>query len=251
MPIWTGSRAVVRRCSMTIAAGLVLACLTVLAGATPAAAPDSGRDPLSANLDLLSSAQPSVAFPTVTDVATDVVSASQARTTKVDAAATTSAACDGCVGTPETLQAVYLRHADTVKADNSAIAWSQQCTGCSANAVSIQIIVAPAASTLVANNRALAMNLQCEGCNTTAAAYQIVLADSDQTLSTSARDELRSLMSSLRRELGDERQLAQQDNAATQEKRLASSGLSRIERIVTVDLGTRVVAKRAAVDLGR
>ncbi len=72
---------------------------------------------------------------------------------KSDAAATTSADCDGCAGESTALQIVYASRAGLARLDNSAVAWTQTCQGCTGTALSVQVVVLSGRSEVRPNNR--------------------------------------------------------------------------------------------------
>lgn len=145
--------------------------VVVLTTASSAATSWWGRR--SAQLDLVTSAQPTAARPTVDDADSRVVWVPPGEE-KTDAVATSSAECAGCRGDARTVQVVDARASAALRADNVAAAWSR-CTDCGATAVSVQLVVAARSTEVTANNRALAVNAACTRCGTAAAAYQLVV----------------------------------------------------------------------------
>ena len=170
---------------------VVIAAVLLVAGvdySAPGAHPDA--DPH--NLDLLASAQPTTDQPVVSDAAFDDLKTRDADV-KADAAATTSADCDGCVGESTALQIVYASRASSARLDNSAIAWTQACDGCTGAALSVQVVVLPGWSAARPNNRAMAVTAACTGCRTASAAFQVVVvADRARRLSRESLAALRS-----------------------------------------------------------
>jgi hypothetical protein len=103
---------------------------------------------------------------------------------KADAAATTSAGCDSCVGESTALQVIYATRAGQARLDNSAIAWTQDCKECTGTALSVQVVVLPDRSKAVPNNRALAVTAACTSCQVASLAFQVVVvADPGRRLS--------------------------------------------------------------------
>lgn len=170
-------------------APIVLTALLLVAtagGSSPAAHPD--LEPYS--LDLLASAHPTSAEPTVSDAAFDRVQA-RGREIETDTAAVTSATCDGCAGEGTALHVVYVPRARQARLDNVANAWTQDCQGCTGTALSVQVVVLRGRPALVANNRALSLTAACTSCRTSALAFQVVLvADRARPLSAEAVAEL-------------------------------------------------------------
>jgi hypothetical protein len=161
---------------------VVIAAVLLVAGveyASPGASPDSDAR----NLDLLASAQPTTAQTVVSDAAFDDVK-TRAWDVKADAAATTSANCDGCVGESNAFQIVYAPRANQALLDNSAVAWTQACQGCAGAALSVQVVVLSGWSEALPNNRAMAVTAACTGCRAASAAFQVVVvADRARRLS--------------------------------------------------------------------
>lgn len=151
-----------------LAGAIVL--VAVVGGSSPAARPD----PWPRTLDLVASAHPSAARPTVSDTA---YAAIRVRGPAVDAdtAALTSTTCADCVGESTALHVVYAPRARRASMDNVATAWSQECRGCTSTALSVQVVVLVGRPTAVPNNRALSLTAACDGCRTAALAYQVVL----------------------------------------------------------------------------
>lgn len=171
--------------SVVIAAALLVAGLQY-------ASPGADNDPEARDLDLLTSAQPTTAQPAVDDVALGDV-ATRARDVKADAAATTSADCDGCYGISAALQVVYATRARQARLDNSAVAWTQACDGCTAAALSAQVVVLPSWSQALPNNRAMAVTAACTGCRAASVAFQVVVvADRGRRLSRASLADMRS-----------------------------------------------------------
>jgi hypothetical protein len=156
-----------------VAAAAVL--VATIGGSSPAAHPD-GR---TGAVDLLSSAHPSGAVPTVVDRAYEGRSWLRGTDVSADAAAITSATCDGCAGESTTLQVVYAGRARRARLDNVATAWAQGCVRCTGTALSVQVVVLRGGPTTVPNNRALSVTAACEGCRTSALAFQVVLVADD------------------------------------------------------------------------
>ena len=97
---------------------VVIAAVLLVAGAG-SSSPGAYPDPDPRNLDLLASAQPTTAQMVVSDAAFDELKTHD-WDVKADAAATTSASCDDCVGESTALQVVYAPHANQARLDNSA-----------------------------------------------------------------------------------------------------------------------------------
>lgn len=152
----------------------VLAGAVVLVAAFGGSSPAAHPDPWPRALDLLASAHPSSATPTVSDTA---YAAIRVRGPAVDAdtAALTSTTCADCVGESTALHVVYVPRARRADLDNVATAWAQECRGCTSTALSVQVVVLGGRSTAVPNNRALSVTAACDGCRTAALAYQVVL----------------------------------------------------------------------------
>ncbi|MFC7492587.1 MULTISPECIES: hypothetical protein [unclassified Nocardioides] len=157
-------------------AATAAALAAVLVGTTAStSAPAAHPDPLTRDLDLVASANPSAAQPVVTDQAfADVVS--YFRTVKSDVTATGSAACDGCDAASTAVQVLYVSHARQAGLDNTATAWTQACANCTATALSVQVVVLRGVSAVVPNNRALAVTAACGSCRATGVAYQVVVS---------------------------------------------------------------------------
>lgn len=151
---------------------LVGAVLLVAAvgGSSPAAHPD----PWPRTLDLVASAHPTSAMPTVSDTAYAAIRV-RGPAVEADTAAITSTTCDDCVGESTALHVVHVPRARRAGLDNVATAWAQECKGCTSTALSVQVVVLGGSPTAVPNNRALALNAACDGCRTAALAYQVVL----------------------------------------------------------------------------
>ena len=156
------------------AAPCVVVAAVLLVAGVEHSAPGAYPDPDPRNLDLLASAQPTTDQPVVSDAAYDELRTRDGDV-KADAAATTSAGCDGCVGESTALQIVYASRARHARLDNSAIAWTQACQGCTGAALSVQVVVLPGWSVLRPNNRAMAVTAACTGCRTASAAFQVVV----------------------------------------------------------------------------
>ena len=155
----------------------------LLVASLESASPGAHPDPDPRNLDLLASAQPTTAQPVVSDAAFDELK-TRDWDVKSDAAATTSADCDGCIGESTALQIVYASRAGLARLDNSAVAWTQSCQGCTGSALSVQVVVLSGRSEVRANNRSMAVTAGCTGCRTAAAAFQVVVvADRTRRLS--------------------------------------------------------------------
>lgn len=157
-------------------------------GSSPAAHPD----PETHTLDLLASAHPTSAEPTVSDAAYDL-SAVRGADIKADTAALTSATCDGCVGESTALHVVYAKRTNSARLDNVANAWAQGCRGCTSTALSVQVVVLRGRPVAVPNNRALSLTAACDSCRTSALAFQVVfMADRARPLSAEAVAELQA-----------------------------------------------------------
>ena len=118
----------------------VVVVAVLLVASLESASPGAHPDPDPRNLDLLASAQPTTAQPVVSDAAFDELK-TRDWDVKADAAATTSADCDGCIGESTALQIVYASRAGLARLDNSAVAWTQTCQGCTGAALSVQVVV--------------------------------------------------------------------------------------------------------------
>ena len=174
------------------AAPCVVIAAALLVTGVEFSSPGAYPDPDPHNLDLLASAQPTTDQPTVTDAAFDELT-TRDWDVKADAAATTSADCDGCVGESTALQIVYAPRANDARFDNSAIAWTQACQGCTGSALSVQVVVLSGGSEARPNNRAMAVTAACTGCRTASAAFQIVVvADRARRLSRDSLAELKT-----------------------------------------------------------
>ena len=170
---------------------VVIAAVLLVAG-VDYSAPGAHPDPDPHNLDLLASAQPTTDQPVVSDAAFDDLKTRDGDV-KADAAATTSADCDGCVGESTALQIVYASRASNARLDNSAIAWTQACQGCTGAALSVQVVVLPGWTAARPNNRAMAVTAACTDCRTASAAFQVVVvADRARRLSRESLAALRS-----------------------------------------------------------
>jgi len=170
----------------------VVVAAVLLVASVESSSPGAHPDPEERNLDLLASAQPTAAQTVVSDAAFDEVK-TRDRDVKADAAATTSANCDGCIGESTALQVVYASRASLARLDNSAVAWTQACQGCTGAALSVQVVVLPGWSAAQPNNRAMAVSAACTGCRTTAAAFQVVVvADRARRLSNESLAGLKS-----------------------------------------------------------
>ena len=164
----------------------------LLVASLESASPGAHPDPDPRNLDLLASAQPTTAQMVVSDAAFDELK-TRDWDVKADAAATTSAACDGCVGESTALQIVYASRAGLARLDNSAVAWTQTCQGCTGSALSVQVVVLSSRSEVRANNRSMAVTAGCTGCRTASAAFQVVVvADRARRLSRASLAGLRT-----------------------------------------------------------
>ncbi|MDR7253268.1 hypothetical protein J2X46_002253 [Nocardioides sp. BE266] len=157
-----------------VATALVL--VATVGGSSPAAHVGGAKP---SAVDLLSSAHPTGPLPTVVDRAYDVDAWVRSFDLSADAAAITSATCDGCVGESTTLQVVYASRARRARLDNVANAWAQECEGCTGTALSVQVVVLRGRPTTMPNNRALSVSAACTGCRTSAAAFQVVLVSDD------------------------------------------------------------------------
>ena len=170
----------------------VVVVAVLLVASLQSASPGAHPDPDPTNLDLLASAQPTTVQPAVADAAYDELK-TRDWDVKADAAATTSAECDGCVGESTALQIVYASRAGVARLDNSAVAWTQSCQGCSGSALSVQVVVLSGRSEVHANNRSMAVTAGCNGCRTASAAFQVVVvADRARRLSRESLTGLRT-----------------------------------------------------------
>lgn len=229
---------------------LTLVTTTVVAASATTAA--GHRTPRRADVDLISSAQPTPESPADVDEASDF-SRVQARLAKADASATSSALCDGCTGDATTLQVLYLKHTREGTFDNVATAWSS-CTECGATALSVQVVVLPKAHTVNARNRALATNDTCEGCATAAAAYQLVVVGADEkVLSRESRRQLQELVDQLAAELhatvaapGAQ----QRRGAAPDLEAQAQTGIAELESLLRAELGAVTIERDVQLKTG-
>ncbi len=259
---------------------VVIAAVLLVAG-LEYASPGAYRDPGPRGLDLLASAQPTAAEMFVSDAAYDELR-SRTRVIKADAAATTSAGCDGCVGESATLQIVYASRATHARLDNSAVAWTQACQGCSGAALSVQVVVLSGRSEARPNNRAMSATAACTGCRAASAAFQIiVVAPRAGRLSRESLAELKTWFeaqaAALRASVvlpgptpspGPEPTAAPPSEptdatsaptgptdplgrpyAGRRAKRIATEALAELEGLVTAGLDAEAI--RADVDLGR
>jgi len=156
-----------------VAAAAVL--VATVGASSPAAHPD-GR---SSRVDLLSSAHPSGAMPSVADRAYEGRHWMRGTDVSADTAAITSLTCDDCVGESTTLHVVYAERARVARLDNVATAWAQECLRCSGSALSVQVVVLRGRPTALPNNRALSATAACHTCLTSALAFQVVLVADD------------------------------------------------------------------------
>jgi hypothetical protein len=223
-----------------------VAVMAALVFVQPAAQAEGGH----ARAQLVASAQPSPATPTVTESLTswDKVGKGGKTTTS----ATASAVCDGCTADASALHVVRTLGGGGATADNVATAWATTCTGCSATAVSIQVVLAVGSGPVVANNRSLAVNAACTGCSTAATAVQFVLVGSKRSELTDAAE---ALLGQLTRELRQE--LAQSTPAQGKAARAGSAplrtegDLRSIEgRLLQRDVGATSVTVRVARHIG-
>lgn len=177
--------------SRAAVAPLVVSALLLVAtagGSSPAAHPD----PEPRALDLLASAHPTSAEPTVSDVAFDHVRA-RGRAVQADTAALTSTTCEGCAGESSALHVVYVPRGREARLDNVANAWVQECQWCTSAALSVQVVVLRGRPVAVPNNRAVSLTAACFSCRTSALAFQVVLvADHATALSDEAVAELQA-----------------------------------------------------------
>lgn len=157
-----------------VASALVL--VATVGGSSPAAHVGGGRP---SAVDLLSSAHPTGAMPDVVDRAYDADAWVRGFDLSADAAAITSATCDGCAGESTTLQVAYANRARRARLDNVANAWAQECEGCTGTALSVQVVVLRGRPTAMPNNRALSVAAACTACRTSAVAFQVVLISDD------------------------------------------------------------------------
>lgn len=165
-----------RRTVLLPAVATALVLVATSGGSSPAAHPDGGR---SSAVDLLASAHPSGAVPTVVEQAYDGRGWVRGFDVAADTAALTSATCDGCAGESTTLHVIYASRARRARLDNVANAWAQECTGCTGTALSVQVVVLRGRPTAVPNNRALSVTAACDTCRTSALAFQVVLVADD------------------------------------------------------------------------
>ena len=249
------------------APGVVIAAVLLVAG-LEYAAPGAYPDPDPRNFDLLASAQPTTAQMVARDAAFD-----EFRTRdwdiKADAAATTSASCDGCVGESTALQIVYASRANQARLDNSAIAWTQDCQGCTGAALSVQVVVLPSPTEARPNNRAMAVTAACTGCRTASAAFQVVVITTrGRRLSPESLEGLRSWVGEQAAALRASVALPSPEPspspdptasppadprgrpyAGRQAKRVSTEALAELESLVTAGLDAEAII--ADVDLGR
>jgi hypothetical protein len=228
------------------AASVVLA--TVLVGTLAStAAPATHRAPLTGDLDLVASANPSAAEPVVADDAyADVVS--YRRTVDSDVTATGSATCDGCAATSTALQVLYVGHGREARLDNTAVAWTQACAGCTAAALSVQVVVLRGLPAIVPSNRALAVTAACASCGATGVAFQVVVSSwSARRLSADALSSVRAWVDGQAAALRTPAPPPSGPAPARRARRTADAALGVLEQLVTTDLGATPVS--ADVDL--
>jgi hypothetical protein len=230
--------------------------------------PGADRVPFPRNLDLLASAQPSTAELVDSDAAFEAPTTSDGAI-KADAAATTSASCDRCVGETTALQIVFAPNADQARLDNSAIAWTQDCQWCTATALAVQVVVLPGQSDAWPSNRAMAVTAACTGCRTASAAFQVVVvADPASSFSRESLIDLKSWFDEQAAALRATVALPSPEPspapdptasptteppprrpyAGRQAKRVSTEALAELEGIVTAGLDGKAI--RADVDLG-
>lgn len=157
-----------------VVASVVVSAVLLVVGAT-GSSPAARPVPDTRNPDLLASAHPTSARPTVSDDAFDVTRL-RGFDASADTAALTSTTCDACDGQSTALHVVYAPRSQRVGLDNVATAWAQECTGCVSTALSVQVAVVRSGLAVSPNNRALAVNVACQGCHTAALAFQVVMA---------------------------------------------------------------------------
>jgi hypothetical protein len=221
-----------------IVLGLALVLAVAAAAQSTPGFHDSGR------LDLVSSAEPTDAAPSVTDRAFDVAFSSRNQV-KANAVSTTSVLCDGCHGDARGIQIVFLDRPRRAEVDNVATAWSS-CTGCDGSAVSVQIVFMRHGGDLIANNRSLAVNAACDTCATRAAAYQIVLVlPGRQAVPGAFRQQVKQWAArqaaTLRRVHGDV--------PAKESDQLRQPALRQLSGMVTSRVGGRVVHRSVDVQV--
>jgi hypothetical protein len=213
-------------------------------GATSA---EPGQQPVGGkNMDAASSAQPTTAMPKVTDRSYRIRYSEQP-SIKGDAVATAAATCDGCSGSANTVQVLYLTGTKLARVDNVATAWSK-CDSCRSKAVSLQLVLLSGDGTVVANNRSLADNFDCTGCKTVAAAYQIVFQHVAAAPSESLRQQLDDWAGRQAATLhAGTGKVGKADRLRA--SRVASNGLAGLQSLVAKNTGGSVVRKSAAVKL--
>lgn len=183
------------------------------------------------DFDLVASANPAKPHSSDTD-RTAMFDRGRGKRTQADAVATSSATCDGCVGTAAAVQLISFGKARKGTADNLATA-SSSCTNCRATSVSVQVVVVRPGTTLTARNRALAVNAACTGCSTAAVAVQlIVVTRKNDSLSRKARKQLEALAAQLEAELTASTRTKAARQAAARNK----LGLASIEALVRKEL---------------
>lgn len=132
-----------------------------------------------------------------------------------------------------------------VGAHNVAYAEST-CTGCTSAAVSVQIVLSGrGAESLHADNRAVALNVNCTGCTTTAVALQFVVAVGDKLGLTGAG---RSALAGIERDL---RRAIAADPTPDAVNLVSQQAASRISAVLQTELRTKpLVGKRIDVARG-
>lgn len=219
----------------TIAGVLLLAGSASQAGGATVVGP--------ARVDLTASAQPQAAFVPVADNAFHI-DAVMGQVTHAATTATSSAVCNGCVGTATTVQILYVDRAPSTTLDNVAVAWTQGCTVCRATAVSLQVVVANNSGTLSPNNRSLALNAACGLCNARSGAYQLVVAyNGPNSLSSSALRTLRQWTVERAKLLAQTPTSDLQTSSAL----TPADSMKAVAHVVNADLGSSTVAKRVRV----
>jgi hypothetical protein len=244
------SRATTRR--RAVISVVIAALLVGAAGST--SAPAAHPDPVTRDLDLVASANPSAAEPVVADDAFSDDAVYPRRTVKSDVTATGSATCDGCDATSTALQVLYINRGRQARLDNTAVAWTQACTDCAATALSVQVVVLRSVPSIVPDNRALAVNAACTSCRATGVAYQLVVASRRaDRLPYRALADLRAWVAeqaaALRApEAAPASRLGRQQ-ADRRARRAATSALTALEELVTDNLDAVTVS--ADVELNR
>jgi hypothetical protein len=203
----------------------------------------------SSTLDTASSAIPSAANPSVTDVAQSTAR-SRAAGAKAISSSTATSDCDGCAGQATAFQVVYFDGAGAV-ADNTAAAWSS-CTDCASSAVSVQLVVAQRAQSITVNNRAVALNANCTQCQTTSAAIEFVITGgSHRDLSAQAKDMIAQIQAQLADRLAPPARSDRPKLQGPTAKALVDDAASRLAAIILSDTGSTMTRRLIDVQVGK